>query len=291
MGNPSQAGPESSKDGEMAAGGGEASPAGRTTRIRFLDQLSPTAQQAYQDEQERKREEKKSEISGLQESTKIQTIVEQPPGLVANQTADNTEYNRVKPSEVAASPAEPQPEVPRTDCPQAGAPEPTLFELEQQPGNGGGRERYGGPGGYQNPVFDPEFRERKPPRRWSFRRTNSGRDLGRVCPVSQPGPRNGMVVKAGPGQGPGGPEVLGGQQVYLQEQQQQVLQHQHQLQQRYYRQFSVEHQLRYGIAPTGEPLELARLAGDTQLDIPLYSLQISGHRSLHCTAPILMAGL
>ena len=61
---------------------------GRTTRIRFLDQLSPEAQQKYQDEQDRKREEKKSEIEAsersLQESTKVGNIVEQSASIIAN---------------------------------------------------------------------------------------------------------------------------------------------------------------------------------------------------------------
>merc|ERR1719270_2214074 len=44
------------------------SSATKTTRIRFLDQLSPDAQKAYHDEQERRREEKKSKIEQVGES-------------------------------------------------------------------------------------------------------------------------------------------------------------------------------------------------------------------------------
>ena len=42
----------------------------RTTKIRFLDQLSPEAQKAYHDEQERKKEEKKSKIEEIGEKKK-----------------------------------------------------------------------------------------------------------------------------------------------------------------------------------------------------------------------------
>ena len=64
----------------------------RTTRIRFLDQLSPEAQQAYHDEQERKKEEKKSKIEESGENeTKIETVEQPSAAALASQTAENTQ--------------------------------------------------------------------------------------------------------------------------------------------------------------------------------------------------------
>ena len=276
---------------------------GRTTRIRFLDQLSPAAQQKYQDEQDRKREEKKSEIEAsereLQESTKVQPIVEQPPDLIANQTADYTEYNRVRNSEVGRDVADihdsrnhdsrrrdgsswQNGENPRrvVDI-HASYREQELIiqsrlyesEVEKEPLQNG----YGNQGGYQNPVFDMEYghdirensansrnRDHRRPRRWSFRRTNSGRfesGSGRVCPIT-PTPKNGVTK----------------QYEYLQ-----------QHQQTNWRSFTIEQQMRYGIGPTGETLEMAalrdtenaqittmQLESSTVDSIPLQSLQIQG---------------
>ena len=72
-----------------------ASPATKTTRIRFLDQLSPDAQKAYHDEQERRREEKKSKIEQVGESeTRIERVEQPPASMLASQTAENTQYNR-----------------------------------------------------------------------------------------------------------------------------------------------------------------------------------------------------
>ena len=71
------------------------SPATKTTRIRFLDQLSPDAQKAYHDEQERRREEKKSKIEEVGESeTRIERVEQPPASMLASQTAENTQYNR-----------------------------------------------------------------------------------------------------------------------------------------------------------------------------------------------------
>ena len=68
----------------------------RTTKIRFLDQLSPEAQQAYHDEQERKKEEKKSKIEEIGESeTRIETVEQPSAAALASQTAENTQYNRL----------------------------------------------------------------------------------------------------------------------------------------------------------------------------------------------------
>ena len=71
------------------------SPATKTTRIRFLDQLSPDAQKAYHDEQERRREEKKNKIEEVGESeTRIERVEQPPASMLASQTAENTQYNR-----------------------------------------------------------------------------------------------------------------------------------------------------------------------------------------------------
>ena len=71
------------------------SSATKTTRIRFLDQLSPDAQKAYHDEQERRREEKKSKIEEVGESeTRIERVEQPPASMLASQTAENTQYNR-----------------------------------------------------------------------------------------------------------------------------------------------------------------------------------------------------
>ena len=67
-------------------------------RIRFLDQLSPGAQQKYVDQQEKRREEKKTKLEISDNggsSSNIDTKFEQPlASLLASQTAENTEYNR-----------------------------------------------------------------------------------------------------------------------------------------------------------------------------------------------------
>ena len=75
--------------------GPASSSATKTTRIRFLDQLSPDAQKAYHDEQERRREEKKSKIEEVGESeTRIERVEQPPATMLASQTAENTQYNR-----------------------------------------------------------------------------------------------------------------------------------------------------------------------------------------------------
>ena len=71
----------------------------RTIRIRFLDELSPGAQQKYYHEQEKRREEKKTKLDEIPDnggsSSNIDTNFEQPlASLLASQTAENTEYNR-----------------------------------------------------------------------------------------------------------------------------------------------------------------------------------------------------
>ena len=70
-------------------------------RIRFLDELSPGAQQKYVDQQEKRREEKKTKLEEISisenggSSSNIDTKFEQPlASLLASQTAENTEYNR-----------------------------------------------------------------------------------------------------------------------------------------------------------------------------------------------------
>ena len=81
------------------------SSATKTTRIRFLDQLSPDAQKAYHDEQERRREEKKSKIEQVGESeTRIERVEQPPASMLASQTAENTQYNRqhIRDSSVAS---------------------------------------------------------------------------------------------------------------------------------------------------------------------------------------------
>ena len=61
------------------------SSATKTTRIRFLDQLSPDAQKAYHDEQERRREEKKSKIEQVGESeTRIERVEQPPASMLAS---------------------------------------------------------------------------------------------------------------------------------------------------------------------------------------------------------------
>ena len=66
-------------------------------RIRFLDELSPGAQQKYVDQQEKRREEKKTKLEEISDNggSNIDTKFEQPlASLLASQTAENTEYNR-----------------------------------------------------------------------------------------------------------------------------------------------------------------------------------------------------
>ena len=68
-------------------------------RIRFLDDLSPGAQQKYVDQQEKRREEKKTKLEEISDNggstSNIETKFEQPlASLLASQTAENTEYNR-----------------------------------------------------------------------------------------------------------------------------------------------------------------------------------------------------
>ena len=68
-------------------------------RIRFLDDLSPGAQQKYVDQREKRREEKKTKLEEISDnggsSSNIDTKFEQPlASLLASQTAENTEYNR-----------------------------------------------------------------------------------------------------------------------------------------------------------------------------------------------------
>lgn len=261
---------------------------GRTIRIRFLDQLSPEAQQKYQDEQDRKREEKKSEIEAsersLQESTKVGNIVEQPASIIANQTADYTEYNRVRNSEVGRDVADihdsrnqdsrrregsswQNGDVPRrvVDI-HASYREQELIIQSRLYESDGGQEPtqngYGGTqgGGYQNPVFDLEYgnesrrdfgnsgRRDRRPRRWSFRRSNSGRfesGSGRVCPVVPTPPKNGLTK----------------QYEYLEQQQTN------------YRSFTVEQQMRYGILPNGETVEMAALRESQNGDLATMQLQ------------------
>ena len=78
----------------LAQNNGSVAPC-RTTKIRFLDQLSPEAQKAYHDEQERKKEEKKSKIEEIGESeTRIETVEQPSAAVLASQTAENTQYNR-----------------------------------------------------------------------------------------------------------------------------------------------------------------------------------------------------
>ena len=66
-------------------------------RIRFLDDLSPGAQQKYVSQQEKLREEKKTKLEEISDNggSNIDTKFEQPlASLLASQTAENTEYNR-----------------------------------------------------------------------------------------------------------------------------------------------------------------------------------------------------
>ena len=80
----------------------------RTIRIRFLDQLSPEAQQAYHDEQERKKEEKKSKIEELAEvETRIERVEQPSAAMLARQTLENTQYNRQHAAPAAAETPEP----------------------------------------------------------------------------------------------------------------------------------------------------------------------------------------
>ena len=260
---------------------------GRTTRIRFLDQLSPEAQQKYQDEQDRKREEKKSEIEAsersLQESTKVATIVEQPASVIANQTADYTEYNRVRNSDVGRDVADihdsrnhdsrrrdgsswQNGDIPRrvVDIHASYREQELIIQsrlYESETGQEPTQNGYGTEGGYQNPVFDMEYghetrrdsgqssgRDRRP-RRWSFRRSNSGRfesGSGRVCPII-PTPKNGVTK----------------QYEYLEQQ------HTN------WRSFTVEQQMRYGICPNGETVEMAALRDTNNSDLTTMQLQSS----------------
>ena len=84
--------------GDRSATGETGDTRGRNTRIRFLDQLSPEAQKAYHDEQERKKEEKKSKIEEVGESeTKIETVAQPSAATLADitsQTVENTQFNR-----------------------------------------------------------------------------------------------------------------------------------------------------------------------------------------------------
>ena len=260
---------------------------GRTTRIRFLDQLSPEAQQKYQDEQERKREEKKSEIEAsersLQENTKVATIIEQPASIIASQTADYTEYNRVQTSDVGRDVADihdsrnhdsrrrdgsnwQNGDVPRrvVDI-HASYREQELIIQSRLYENGSAQDSmpngYATNGGYQNPVFDMEYanesrsdmgnssnRDRRS-RRWSFRRSNSGRfesGSGRVCPIVTTS-KNGMP-----------------KHFEYQEQQQSN-----------WRRFTVEQQMRYGICPNGETLEMAALRQAETADLTSMQFQSS----------------
>ena len=241
--------PPSSSSSSLAAPGltaASSSPSpghspGKTTRIRFLDQLSPTSQRAYHDEQERKKEEKKTKMEEAGESeTRIERVEQPSAAVLASQTAENTQYNRHH----APAPAPPpdlvqdtqQPGPPPAPAPDISAPAPVSGESQQQqqPRIVDIQTRYreqeliiqsrmyetqqpaaylapdpAQGGGYQNPVFDLEAaggqggsaggggpepgwsrvtgRERRP-KRWSFRRTNSGRfeHAGRVFPQTSP---------------------------------------------------------------------------------------------------------
>ena len=260
---------------------------GRTIRIRFLDQLTPEAQQKYQDEQDRKREEKKSEIEAseslLQDGTKVATIVEPSASLIANQTADYTEYNRVRNSEVGRDVADihdsrnhdsrrrdgsswQNGDIPRrvVDIHASYREQELIIQsrlYESESGQETMQNGYGTKVGYQNPVFDMEYghetrrdsgnssgRDRRP-RRWSFRRSNSGRfesGSGRVCPII-PSSKNGVTK----------------QYEYLEQQQTN------------WRSFTVEQQMRYGICPTGETLEMAALRDAENSDLTTIQLQSS----------------
>lgn len=124
------------------------STATRTIKIRFLDQLSPDAQKAYHDEQERKKEEKKSKIEELGEiETKIDRVEQPSPAVLASQTAENTQYNRHQPpitptptstscdTASTSQQSEPPPPPPSASvepetAPQQNGPAPTLVDIQ-----------------------------------------------------------------------------------------------------------------------------------------------------------------
>jgi len=270
----------------------------RTTKIRFLDQLSPEAQQAYHDEQERKKEEKKSKIEEIGESeTRIETVEQPSAAALASQTAENTQYNRLHQQQEGgdggdgvlhnSSNTVSSCQAPVSDTSTSSHAQHNQVHENNLPTIVGIQTRYseqeliiqsrlyqsenqsisnvGVGNGYQNPVFDMEqgsgevpstsapdtaetqqdgwsrVRERRP-KRWSFRRSNSGRfeHNGRVWPNPSLA-RNGMI-HPNPGME---------QYHYIQLQQEQKI--------NWTRSFTIEQQLRYGITPTGEPLDVAML--------------------------------
>ena len=136
---------------------GDPAPA-RITRIRFLDELSPDAQQAYHDEQERRKEEKKSRLEEVGESeTRIERVsqvmmmkmmmmmmmmmmmvmmmvmVSQPPAAVlASQTAENTQYNRHQAGPDQEQEPEPEsgPGPPQPPPPASQEPAPRYVDIQ-----------------------------------------------------------------------------------------------------------------------------------------------------------------